>query len=255
MMAPDELRDFLEFKTGQYNRPSFIDEDPISIPHLFTRREDIEIAAFMAATLAWGNRKAIVKAGYRLMELMGNSPYEFVMHCGSKDLERLSRFVYRTYNGADAVFFVGALKRLYAQHGGLYAVFVQNWQGGTVYALHTFREMFLNGAVPGLHASKHIANVQKGSSGKRLNMFLRWMVRKDANGVDFGIWNDLGPQNLYLPLDLHTGNVGRKLGILSRKQSDWKAVVEITRALRLMDAADPVKYDFALFGLGIYEKF
>jgi uncharacterized protein (TIGR02757 family) len=255
MMSVDELRDFLDFKVAQYNTSAFIDDDPISIPHLFSTKEDIEIAAFFAASLAWGNRKAILKAAGQLMEFMGHEPYRFVMEASNDELARLQRFVYRTFNGGDMVFFVRALHRIYCEHGGLEGVFAKKWSDGTYESLAHFRDVFFDQAAPGLHASKHVANVAKGSSAKRLNMFLRWMVRKDSMGVDFGLWHHLGPERLFLPLDLHTGNVSRKLGILQRKQNDWNAVAEVTNVLRQLDSSDPVKYDYALFGLGIYEKF
>jgi uncharacterized protein (TIGR02757 family) len=255
MMSVDELRDFLDFKAAQYNTSAFIEDDPISIPYFFTNKEDIEIAAFFAATLAWGNRKAILKAANQLMSFMGHEPFRFVVEASNDELVRLQWFVYRTFNGGDMDFFVRALRRIYVEHGGLEGVFAQKWNVSTFESLANFRDVFFDEAEVGNHASKHVANVAKGSSAKRLNMFLRWMVRKDSMGVDFGLWHHLGPERLYLPLDLHTGNVSRKLGILQRKQNDWKAVAEVTNVLRQLDPADPVKYDYALFGLGIYEKF
>jgi uncharacterized protein (TIGR02757 family) len=255
MMSGDELRDFLDFKVAQYNTPSFIELDPISIPHQFSKKEDVEIAAFLSATLSWGNRKAILKSANQLMQLMHNEPYAFVMAASDDELAKLRKFVYRTFNGDDAVFFVMVLRRLYQHHGGLEPVFAEKWQLGAWHALSHFRSLFFVDSGNLNHASKHVANVEKGASAKRLNMFLRWMVRKDANGVDFGLWHHLGAQNLYLPLDLHTGNVSRQLGLLTRKQNDWKAVEEVTTLLRQLDSTDPIKYDFALFGLGIYENF
>lgn len=254
-MQFDELREFLEFKTEQYNRPSFIEEDPISIPHAFSRPEDIEISAFLTATLSWGGRKAIIKSSAKLMELMWHNPYGFVMDASPSDIDRLSLFVYRTFNGADAQLFIRSLRRIYARHGGLKRVFEAQWDKGLAASLTHFRNVFFEQVAMPVHASKHVADVGKGASAKRLNMFLRWMVRDDPNGVDFGIWKELGPQALHLPLDVHTGNVARKLGLLQRAQSDWRAVEEVTSQLRKFDSADPVKYDFALFGLGVYEKF
>ncbi len=251
-MSVDELREFLEFKTTQYNVPEFIASDPVSVPRQFTQREDIEIAGFFAATMAWGNRPAILKALHHLMLMMDNAPSEFIRLSSENDLQRLHKFVYRTFNGLDAVFFIRALKQMYYEYASLENAFTLNSNGDVKKALEMFRQRFFAHEVPG-HAGKHLADVANGSAGKRLNMFLRWMVRKGP--VDLGIWNAFSPTSLYLPLDLHTGNVSRKLGLLTRRQNDWKAVDEVTANLRLLDPCDPVKYDFALFGLGIYEKF
>lgn len=251
-MNPAELRDFLEFKTSQYNNPSFIENDPISIPHQFSQKEDIEIAAFLAATLAWGNRKAILKAANQLIQLLEMAPYDFVTNANRKDLSRLNKFVYRTFNGVDAGFFVEALQRVYQIHGGLEAAFTPRQDEGVKDVLIRFRQIFMDDIVG--RTGKHVADVSKGASAKRLNMFLRWMVRHDHQGVDFGIWKNIDMSQLFLPLDLHTGNISRQLGLLTRKQNDWRAVDEITTVLRQFDAADPVKYDFALFGLGIYNE-
>ena len=251
-MSVDELREFLEFKSTQYNVPEFIATDPVSIPRQFTQREDIEIAGFFAATMAWGNRPAILKALHQLMLMMDNAPSEFIRLSSESDLQRLHKFVYRTFNGLDAVCFVRALKQVYNEYGSLENAFALDSGGDVKKAMELFRQRFFAHNVPG-HAGKHLADVASGSAGKRLNMFLRWMVRKGP--VDFGIWNAFSIASLYLPLDLHTGNVSRKLGLLTRKQNDWKAVDEVTANLRLLDPLDPVKYDFALFGLGIYEKF
>jgi len=252
MMNQAELRDFLEFKTSQYNNPSFIENDPISIPHQFTQKEDIEIAAFLAATLAWGNRKAILKAAHQLMQLLEMAPYDFIINANRQDLSRLNKFVYRTFNGIDACFFVEALQRIYQTHGGLEAAFAPQQNEGVKDVLIRFRQIFMADAV--IRTGKHVADVSKGASAKRLNMFLRWMVRQDNQGVDFGIWKNIDMSQLYLPLDLHTGNISRQLGLLTRKQNDWRAVDEITAVLRQFDPADPIKYDFALFGLGIYNE-
>ncbi|MFT3737723.1 MAG: TIGR02757 family protein [Breznakibacter sp.] len=255
MLQFDELRDFLEYKTNQYNCPAFIDEDPISIPHLFSRSEDIEIAALMTAILSWGGRKAIIKSARQLMALMHDTPYEFVMNASPGEINRLSVFVYRTFNGNDAILFINSLRNIYMNHGGLKEVFSSRWEKGIASTLIHFREtFFLHSPMP-VHASKHVADVNKGASAKRLNMFLRWMVRDDKNGVDFGVWKHLDSASLCLPLDVHTGNVARKLGLLGRSQNDWRSVEEVTSRLRQFDPNDPIKYDFALFGLGVYEKF
>ena len=248
-----EIKLFLDEKTEQYNQNSFIESDPVSIPHLFTNREDIEISGFLAATISWGNRKAILKSARVLMELLDYQPYQFVCDARSTDLARLKKFVYRTFNASDAETFILSLRNIYLYHGGLEKAMLSHPQD-LKQSLIYFRHLFFEGNDPG-HASKHLADVSKNASAKRLNMFLRWMVRNDNNGVDFGIWKSLSPASLYLPLDLHTGNVSRKLGLLARTQNDWKAVEEITNNLRLLDPQDPVKYDFALFGLGIFEHF
>lgn len=251
------LFDFLETKAGQYNNPEFIESDPISIPHLFSRKEDIEIAAFFAATISWGQRTTIIRNAQRLMQLMDNSPYDFIMGAESSDLTRFSSFVHRTYNGEDVLFFVHSLQNIYAHHGGLENVFIRalNSPGADAKdGLQYFRQVFFSIPFPG-RAGRHVADVTAGSAAKRLNLFLRWMVRSDKKNVDFGIWADFGMQKLYCPLDVHSGQVARKLGLLKRSQNDWKAVEELTAALRKFNVADPVRYDFALFGLGVFEKF
>jgi len=251
-----DLRSLLEEKTRLYNCPEFINNDPISIPRSFSSHQDIEISGFLAATIAWGQRTTIVKNGFRLMDIMDNSPYEFVLNAGASDLRRLSGFVHRTFNGDDALFFIESLRNIYVNHQGLESVFSAGINTGDtdVYnGLCTFREIFLNS--PHLQRSgKHIANPATGSSAKRINMFLRWMVRNDDKGVDFGLWKSISPSQLCCPLDVHVGNVARKLGLLIRTQNDWKAVMELTANLRQFDASDPIKYDFALFGMGVFEK-
>lgn len=251
------IRALLEEKTILYNQPDFIPSDPISIPHLFSRREDIEISGFLVATIAWGQRTTIVKNGFRLMNLMDNAPYDFIMNAGPADLKRIETFVHRTFNGIDALFFIESLKSIYQHHGGLEQVFSAGLQDDDKDVYHSiihFRKIFLES--PHLRRSqKHIADPASGSTAKRINMYLRWMIRKDNNGVDFGIWNSISPALLCCPLDVHVGNVARKLGLLERKQNDWKAVEELTANLRAFDENDPVKYDFALFGMGVFEKF
>ena len=250
MKQSEEVRKLLDEAVIRYNQPDFIEYDPIQIPHRFTRKEDIEIAGFLAATLAWGQRKTIVKNGDFLMDLMENSPFDFVKE--GKDFNRFSRFVHRTFNGADCVFFLNSLKNIYQNYGGLEQVFTDGFQKNeTIFgALHHFRNLFLN--MPHeARSRKHLSDVTTNSAAKRLNMFLRWMVRKDDTGVDFGLWRNIPMSALMLPLDVHTGDVGRALGLISRKQNDWKTVEEITGILRTFDAQDPIKYDFALFGMGI----
>jgi uncharacterized protein (TIGR02757 family) len=252
----NELKDFLDEKYRQYNRLEFIGSDPVSIPHSFTEENDIEISAFLSAIIAWGQRKTIIKNARHLMELMGNSPHQFIMSASKTDLVPLKNFKHRTFNGEDLLYFIQSLQNIYRNHGGMKSVFEKLYlQNRSIY--HTicrFRSLFLSVPHPG-RTSKHISNPGTGSSAKRINMFLRWMVRKDKNGVDFGIWKSIDTKALQVPLDVHTGNVSRKLGLLQRRQNDWKAVEELTGVLRTFDGDDPVKYDFALFGLGVFDKF
>lgn len=251
------LFDFLEAKVDQYNNPEFIGSDPISIPHLFQRKEDIEIAAFFAATIAWGQRTTIIRNARQLMQLMDDSPYDFIASAEPSDLKRFSSFVHRTFNGEDMMFFVYSLQNIYRNHDGLESVFKQTLnEPGTdaKNGIQYFRQVFFSIPFP-QHSSRHVADVIAGSAVKRLNMFLRWMVRSDKKGVDFGIWRDFGMQKLFCPLDVHAGQVARKLGLLTRTQNDWKAVEDLTAVMRTFDPADPVKYDFALFGLGVFENF
>lgn len=251
-MNLSELKEFLEEKTQLYNRKNFIGSDPVSIPHKFILKQDIEISAFLTATISWGQRKAIISNAERLMKLMGDSPYDFVRSSTKKQLEKLNSFKHRTFNGTDAKQFILALNEIYSKQNSLEESFLNGKNNGErISAFHVnFTSSF---KIP--RTNKHIANPANGSSAKRVNMFLRWMVRKDKNGVDFGIWNKIKANELFCPLDLHSGNVARKLGLLNRKQNDWKAVEELTSNLRKFDANDPVKYDFALFGLGVFEKF
>ncbi|NOQ28028.1 MAG: TIGR02757 family protein [Bacteroidales bacterium] len=251
-----DIRDFLNEKAEKYNHSDFIETDPIQIPHLFSDKNDIEIAAFFASTIAWGQRVTIIKNMHKLIGLMDHSPYEFIMNSSERDLNRLNYFKHRTFNGEDCKFFVKSLNNIYQKHGGLGELFQKIYleQNNIFNTLIKFREIFFDIEYP-LRTQKHVSNVLKGSSAKRLNMFLRWMVRNDNNGVDFGLWDKISMSDLFLPLDVHTGNVARKLGLLKRKQNDWKAVAEITSILREFDPKDPIKYDFALFGLGVFEKF
>ncbi len=251
-MNQTELKDFLEEQYLKYNVPGFIPADPISIPHRFDKKEDIEISAFLTATIAWGNRISIIKNADRFMQWMGDYPHEFIMNAAHKDFEAFEEFVHRTFNGTDTVFFLKSLQNIYQKHGGLETIFTNAYmqQGSLFVALGCFREIFFELPHPA-RTQKHVANVAKKSSGKRLCMFLRWMVRNDKRGVDFGLWKDIPASALMLPLDVHTGNVSRSLGLLKRKQNDWQAVEELTANLRHFDPNDPVKYDFALFGLGV----
>ena len=251
-----ELRQFLEEKHDQYNRPSFIPSDPISIPHRFTSMLDREISGFLVASIAWGRRDLILRSANILLEAMDNAPYEFVMSADSNDLKRVSRFVHRTFNGTDCTYFMRGLKHIYLESGSMEDVILEGMSdtGDLKKGIsHLRRYFFCNDHER--RTEKHFADINGGAAGKRLNMFLRWMVRNDGRGVDFGMWKRIDPSMLYIPLDLHSGNTARKLGLLTRKMNDWKAVEELTANLREFDPADPVKYDFALFGLGVFERF
>jgi len=248
-----QIKLLLDKSIIEYNRFDFIEADPIQIPHRFSRKEDIEIAGFLTATISWGQRKSIIKNAYFLMELMDNMPYEFLLDADESDWQRVSSFVHRTFNGNDCLFFLQSLKNIYLHHNGLENIFNTGYNtGNSIYhALKYFREIFIS--IPHhKHITKHISDVGSNSAAKRLNMFLRWMVRKDDSDVDFGLWKKIPTSALMLPLDVHTGNVARSFGLLQRKQNDWKAVEEITSVLRTFDAKDPIKYDYALFGYGVY---
>lgn len=250
------LLDFLNEKYERYNNLAFIESDPISIPHQFKQKEDIEIAAFLSATIAWGQRITIIKNANKLIEMMDHAPYKFIMYATKKERKPFSQFVHRTFNGIDTAFFLESLHNIYTKYGGLEEAFQTALATKrTEDAIMNFRKIFFSIDHPG-RTQKHVSNPSENSSAKRLCMFLRWMVRNDKKGVDFGIWNKyLKPGDLMCPLDVHSGNVARKLGILKRVQNDWKAVNELTEQLRKFDPNDPVKYDFALFGLGVFEKF
>ncbi len=250
-----ELKAFLNEKVELYNRPDFIKSDPIQIPHQFTLKEDIEIAGFLAATIAWGNRKSIINNANKMMNLLDHAPYQFITQHQDSDLERLETFVHRTFNGLDFIQFIKSLQHIYAQHQGLEAVFKAHVEKDSIQrSIHEFKNCFFE--IPHLkRTQKHISDPLKNSAAKRINMFLRWMVRADNTGVDFGIWTSISPAVLSCPLDVHSGNVARKLGLLQRKQNDGKALAELDKALRKLDPTDPVKYDFALFGLGVFENF
>lgn len=251
-----ELLSFLDEKAELYNTPDFIRTDPIQVPHQFSQNADIEIAAFLTATLAWGQKTTIISNATKLLSWMPGGPHEFILNAKEKDLNSFLPFVHRTFNGIDCIYFLNALGNIYRHHGGLRQLLESEYalHGDLFRSLVRFREVFFSAAIPG-RTAKHLANIENGASGKRLNMFLRWMVRRDRMGVDFGIWEGIPMHALFLPLDVHTGTVARKLGLLERKQNDWKAVEEVTGRLREFDPADPVRYDFALFGLGSFEKF
>ena len=254
-MTKIELKDFLDEKVVQYNNPLFIESDPIQIPHRFTIREDIEIAAFLTATIAWGNRKMIIRNANKMMELMGNSPYDFVMNHKEHQLDNFNGFVHRTFNATDFQYFIKALQHIYKTPNGLENIFQTYANNDSLQpAIHQLKKVFFELPHPS-RTTKHMSDPMKGSSSKRLNMCLRWLIRDDSAGVDFGLWKSISPSILSCPLDVHSGNVARKLGLLTRKQNDAKALAELDASLRELDKNDPVKYDFALFGLGVFENF
>ena len=250
-----ELKEFLDEKVELYNNPNFIESDPIQIPHSFSLKQDIEISGFLSATIAWGNRKMIIQNSKKMMNLMGNSPYDFIMNHQDYQLEKLENFVHRTFNGGDFSTFVKGLQHIYTNHNGLETVFAKNQEVNSMQkSISEFKKIFFE--IEHLNRTqKHVSDPMNNSAAKRINMFLRWMVRNDTKGVDFGIWKTISPAALSCPLDVHSGNVARKLQLLTRKQNDGKALFELDSNLRNLDPNDPVKYDFALFGLGVFEKF
>ncbi|MEM1257763.1 MAG: TIGR02757 family protein [Bacteroidota bacterium] len=254
-MTKAELKDFLDEKADFYENPTFLESDPIQIPHSFSKKEDVEIAGFLTATIAWGNRRSIINNATRLMALMDNAPHDFVLHYTHNDLIPLESFVHRTFNGVDLQGFIKGLQHIYTAHGGLEHVFAQFQHKNTLQpAITGLKELFFE-IEHQPRTRKHISNPATGSAAKRINMFLRWMVRPNEKKVDFGLWKSISPKQLSCPLDIHSGNVARKLKLLKRKQNDAKALVELDNNLRRLDSDDPVKYDFALFGLGVFEKF
>lgn len=254
-MNSSELKFFLDEKVIQYNTLEFIETDPVQIPHLFSKKEDVEIAAFLSATIAWGNRKMIINNGLKMMDLMGNSPFDFVISHSKKDLNGLKSFVHRTFNGDDFCCFIKSLNHIYKNHQGLETVFAKNQESNSIQkSISEFKKVFFEPNFE-IRSQKHVSDPLNNSAAKRINMFLRWMCRQDNKGVDLGIWKSIPSSILSCPLDVHSGNVARKLGLLTRKQNDGKALSELDCNLRKLDPNDPVKYDFALFGLGVFEGF
>lgn len=245
-----ELYKLLEEKVQKYNSQKFIEDDPISIPHQFEQKEDIEISGFLIAIIAWGQRKTILNNGEKLLQIMEYSPFDFIVNHTDNDLKTAKKFVHRTFNGIDLCYFLGQLQRIYKVEGGLETAFCNSKSITVKDKIAQFKAQFFQAPYE-RRTTKHLADPNKGSTSKRLNMYLRWMIRKDNAGVDFGIWKGIKPKDLMLPLDVHTGNVSRQLGLLTRKQNDWRAVEEVTENLRQFDPNDPVKYDFALFGMGV----
>jgi uncharacterized protein (TIGR02757 family) len=252
----DEMRCFLDEKADKYNRPEFIADDPIQIPHRFTQPENIEISGFLITTIAWGQRKTIIRNALHLMSLMDNNPYDYLMNAREEDYRVFQAFRHRTFNGQDCIYFLKSLKNIYSKAGGLGKLMTDCYlrTKRLDLCLIRFRDMFLEGADAG-RTAKHIPDITHNSAAKRLNLYLRWMVRKDGKGVDFGLWDQIPMSDLYIPLDIHTGRIARMLGLLGRRANDWKAVEELTGKLRQFDPHDPVKYDFALYGTGVYENF
>lgn len=248
----EELKELLDNLVERYNNQSFIEDDPISIPHRFSAREDIEIAGFLAATIAWGNRKSIVKNANRMVDMMGGEPFRFVMDADQNEIITMRNFVHRTFNGGDLIYFLSALRYIYKEHGGIGCYFEHEYlkTGDMREVIKNFWTLFFE-LEHEKRVEKHLSSIVKGAACKRLNMYLRWMVREDVSEVDFGLWKKIPSSALYLPLDVHSATVGRGLGLLERKQNDWRSVEEITDNLRIFDKNDPVKYDYALFGVGV----
>ena len=252
-MTQTELKEFLDEKVALYLKPNFVVEDPIAIPHQFSKKEDVEIAAFLTATIAWGRRPMILKNAQVMMRIMDHSPHEFILNANNKEIEQSLNFCHRTFQGVDLQTFIYALRNIYQNHNGLEACFYTEKEDMSA-GISSFKQTFFS--INHLsRTQKHVSDPLKGSASKRLIMFLRWMVRSNNEGVDFGIWKTLNPSQLSCPLDVHTANVARKLGLITRKANDWKTVKELDVHLRSFCKEDPSKYDFALFGLGVYEKF
>lgn len=256
----EEIKKILDQKVKQYNQKSFIEKDPICIPHLFQKQQDIEIAAFFAAIFAWGNRTTIINKSKELMQKMNNAPHVFCLTHQPKDLKKLFGFKHRTFNDTDLLYCIAFLKAHYQKNESLETAFFKDYQTGkkinTVEeGLLNFQYYFMSLEDAPQRTRKHISSPIAGSTCKRLNMFLRWMIRKDNAGVDFGIWKSITPSELIIPIDVHVARIARTLGILTRPQTDWQAALELTKYCRTLDSKDPVKYDFALFSLGVIEKF
>ena len=251
-LIKDDLKKFLDEKYQEYNNVKFIEDDPVQIPHLFTNHKDIEIAGFLTSIISWGNRKSIINNAKKMMNLLDNSPYDFIKNCKDSEIKKLE-FVHRTFNSIDFRFFLHSLKNIYTQNESMEDVFLDDDSNFMFDGIINFRKIFFS-VDHEKRSQKHISNPLKNSCCKRINMFLRWMVRNDQN-VDFGIWKKIKKSKLSCPLDVHTGRVARKLGLINRKQNDFKSLCELDKNLRLLDNEDPVKYDFSLFGLGMYEGF
>ncbi|MCY4298220.1 MAG: TIGR02757 family protein [Flavobacteriaceae bacterium] len=252
---PLRFKDFLDQKAQQYESIDFIHSDPIQIPHRFRLKEDIEIMSFLVTTIAWGHRKSIINSGLQMIDLFEGCPYDFVINHSLKDLSRFKDFVHRTFQNEDMIYFIRALQMIYKEKGGLQQLFSINRSHNHLYeTIHHFKKEFFS--LPHLKRTrKHLSDPLKGSASKRINLFLRWMVRSSRRKVDFGIWDNIPSSKLSCPLDIHTHQVALKLGLITRKMTDFKTLVELDTNLRKLDSIDPVKYDFALFGLGAFENF
>ncbi len=256
-MTLDKLKNFLEEQVEQYNQHSFIKDDPISIPHQFTKLQDIEIMGFWVAMLAWGQRKTIINKANELVQLMDHAPHDFIINHEEKDREKLLGFKHRTFQATDTLYFLEFLQQHYQKKESLenaFSQYLSNEDLTIENALIGFHEYFFSLPHAPQRTRKHIATPTRKSTCKRLNMFLRWMVRKDDKGVDFGLWKNIQPSQLLIPLDVHVDRVARHFGLIERKQTDWQTVQELTTMLRTFDPQDPVKYDFALFGMGVLQK-
>jgi len=251
-----ELKAFLDERVEAYNQPGFIENDPISIPHGYSKKQDIEITGFFAAMLAWGQRTTIINKSKELFELMDNAPHNFVVNHSLAELKSFEKFKHRTFNSTDCLYFIRFFREHYKKHKSLEAAFITKHQDEHVgNSIINFHKLFFSLDDYPPRTRKHVATPERKSACKRINMFLRWMVRKDNNGVDFGIWNSISPSQLICPCDLHVERVARKLKLIKRKPMDWLTALELTSALKKFDPTDPVKYDFALFGLGVEEKY
>ena len=257
MNLHEDLYQLLEAAVDQYNHPDFIESDPISIPHQFSLKQDREIMGFWTAMLAWGQRKTIINNANKLVELMDGAPYDFVLHHQEEDRKVFLDFKHRTFQATDTLYFLEFFQHYYRHHDSLEDAFARHLSPtslNTESALAGFQSLFFDLPDAPERTRKHIPTPLRGSTCKRLNMFLRWMVRKDNKGVDFGVWGRISPSQLLIPLDVHVDRVARNMGLLERKQTDWQAVLELSEVLRSFDPADPVKYDFALFGMGVLGK-
>lgn len=254
-MTQNELKKELDFRCNKYQNIDFIQNDPIQIPHQFSKKEDIEISGFLTSVIAWGIRKSIINNANKLMSLMDNSPFEFVTKASGKEIEKVKSFKHRTFNGDDCTYFIKSLRNIYLNHNGLEKVFTTkfNETNSIAESLIYFRSVFFELEHP-KRVEKHLSDINKNSAAKRTNMFLRWMIRDNKDGVDFGIWKGIPASALYIPLDVHVGNVARNLGLLTIKDNNWKAVQELTENLKTFDKNDPIKYDFALFAYGVNNK-
>jgi len=254
-MSAQDVHELLELLHDRYNRPEFIDSDPVSLPRRYTLKEDAEIAGFLTATISWGNRKSILQSASRMLGRMGDSPFDYVMQASTGELNRMDGAIHRTFQSVDLRFFILSLRAIYTRYDGLESLFTKAFRNhcGAAGSIHEVRGVFLQ-TPHEQRSEKHFADPLAGSSAKRINMFLRWMVRNDGRGVDLGLWKDIPMSVLSIPLDVHSGHTAREIGLLKRTASDARAVEELDEALRKYDAIDPVRYDYALFGAGVEKK-